>query len=408
MLKIKSLVATGALIAAGLAASTARADDTGPCGNGSSPNPVYVSGSTAIAPFIAAMGAPLYQDGAMTLVYQKQGSCVGVAEIVNDATPAGACTTGACITGTGTYYDGTGLAHECDLDAAGQHVDVGVSDVFATSCSGITTVPADVKDTFGPIQAMLFVISKANPTPQQAITAEEGYFVFGFGGAAGMVSPWTNVALQFIRNSGSGTQTMTTTAIGIPPDKMKGVDSGGSGGVLSMVGAQTDTSAIGILGADLYDLHRDTLQVLAFKAYGQWFGYYPDSSPTSFDKQNVRDGHYYIWGPVHMLAHTDGNGDALNPLAQTFLDYVQGKPATPAAPFDITTIAIDAHVVPDCAMKVQRSTEVGPLSAYAPDEPCGCYFESKVGTSTCTACNLDDGQACSGGGVCRHHFCEAQ
>ena len=31
----------------------------------------------------------------------------------------------------------------------------------------------------------------------------------------------------------------------------------------------------------------------------QLCGYLPDSTGTSFDKKNVRDGHYWLWGAQH-------------------------------------------------------------------------------------------------------------
>jgi hypothetical protein len=60
-------------------------------------------------------------------------------------------------------------------------------------------------------------------------------------------------------------------------------------------------------------------------------------------------------------------------------------------------------------MTVTRSAEGGPLSLFAPPDPCGCYYESKLGTGTlpasCTACAADT--ACTAGTTCRHGFCEA-
>ena len=43
-------------------------------------------------------------------------------------------------------------------------------------------------------------------------------------------------------------------------------------------------------------------------------------------------------------------------------------------------VIIGAHVVPSCAMKVQRSTEMGDLSPYTPaaGTACGCYFDEKI------------------------------
>jgi hypothetical protein len=265
-----------------------------------------------------------------------------------------------------------------------------------------------VKDLTGPIAAMTYVVPTAST--QTALTAEEGYFVFGFGGAEGMVMPWLNVALQFIRNTGSGTQVMTSLAVGVPTAKMKGVDANGSGGVINKVGTSTDPEpTIGILGADLYDQHRDTLKALAFQTFGQWNAYYPDSLATSFDKKNVRDGHYFVWGPLHMLVHVNGSGTPITAGGKNFVDWVQGTPTTPAPPFDILDITIASHVIPSCAMTVTRTTELGPLSKFSPTEPCGCYFENKAnGSTSCTACTGTGAGTCTGAGQqCRHGFCES-
>jgi hypothetical protein len=61
-------------------------------------------------------------------------------------------------------------------------------------------------------------------------------------------------------------------------------------------------------------------------------------------------------------------------------------------------------------MKVSRKFDGGDLSLYTPKEPCGCFFESRVGPGNpappgCTACKTD---ATCGAGKCRHEFCEAQ
>jgi hypothetical protein len=403
----RNLLATG--LVGALALVTARSalaacPDPMTCDCTTLPSPVFVAGSSAVGPFIKAIGGPLSAAATpMTVIYQKQGSCVGVADIANDATPAGACTMGACITGTALYYDATGVQQSCNLPAGGQHVDVGVSDVYASSCTGIT-VPASVTDRLGPVQAMELVIPKAST--ETAITAEEAYFVFGFGGAMGMAAPWLDVTLQFIRNTGSGTQQMIARAIGVPANKMLGTDSGSSGGVATMVGGSTTNpnATIGILGADVYDVNRTTLSNLAFRAFGQWAAYYPDSTATAFDKRNVRDGHYVIWGNMHFLQNTTG-GMPISANGKLLIDYIQGV-APGTQPFDIVQIETNAHVIPDCAMKVKRSGEVSNLSLYDPPAPCGCFFDSLVGTpsASCTACTMD---AQCGAGKCRHGFCEA-
>ena len=59
-------------------------------------------------------------------------------------------------------------------------------------------------------------------------------------------------------------------------------------------------------------------------------------------------------------------------------------------------------------MQVKRDGDLGAVSSFQPDEPCGCYFESKVpggATTACTACTND---TTCGGGKCRLGFCEAK
>ena len=64
-------------------------------------------------------------------------------------------------------------------------------------------------------------------------------------------------------------------------------------------------------------------------------------------------------------------------------------------------------LVPICAMTVQRNTEGGPLTSFQSDEPCGCSYESKVGTApaSCVACTA--ATPCPSDQRCSHGFCEA-
>ena len=62
-----------------------------------------------------------------------------------------------------------------------------------------------------------------------------------------------------------------------------------------------------MLSADNYDLNRTTLGALAFEATGQTKAYYTDSTSSSRDRQNVRDGHYPLWGYEHMFAYVDSD-----------------------------------------------------------------------------------------------------
>ena len=85
----------------------------------------------------------------------------------------------------------------------------------------------------------------------------------------------------------------------------------GTGDVFNKVAGNAQTAAeatIGILGNDYYDagMNRASVKSLAFRAFKQHFAYWPDSTATSFDRRNVREGRYPIWGYVHMLASVAG------------------------------------------------------------------------------------------------------
>jgi hypothetical protein len=212
---------------------------------------------------------------------------------------------------------------------------------------------------------------------------------------------------------GSGTQQMTARAVGVPPEAMKGTDAGGSGAVVTaLTNANTSPAAaepaIGILGSDVYDAgtNRTNLKALFFKGFGQTKAYLPDSAATSFDKRNVRDGRYAIWGPVHFIAATGANGRPTNAKVADLIDYMQGKKQL--ATTSVLDVVIDSHFVPQCAMKAARQSEMGLINSCVPAaaDRCGCYMDEhlKPGSSGCVACSA--GAPCANGKTCSHGFCE--
>ena len=59
--------------------------------------------------------------------------------------------------------------------------------------------------------------------------------------------------------------------------------------------------SIGILSIDYADKNRGNLRSLFLQSKDQRCGYLPDSNKNAFDKINVRDGHYPLWGYVHFF-----------------------------------------------------------------------------------------------------------
>jgi hypothetical protein len=385
------------------AASGASAQTVPACS--SLPNVVYMQVGDTQEPLMKALGQKLRANTPypLTLVYTLNGSCTNVETLY----------TGVKLTTNPSYvpsatedptWDPSKPSPTCTIDPAGVDLQVGVSATFVDSCNS-GAPPAGISLFTGPIQAYVFVTPEAST--QQALTAEEGYFVFGFG-AAGQAMPWTDESLLFIRPPTKSSALTPAAAIGVPAAKLKGVPLSASNDVVNSVSQSTNPEAtMGLLGVEIYDQHRDILNALAFRAFEQRHAYYPDSTSTAFDKQNVRDGHYLPWSPTVYIAHTDANGAVTDPRAKYVIDLVTAKQATPAPNFDPLSVVIGVNVIPECAMKVTRSFEGGDLSLYSSPAPCGCFYESLKGTpsSSCQACP-NDGDCATG--VCRHGYCEAR
>ena len=166
--------------------------------------------------------------------------------------------------------------------------------------------------------------------------------------------------------------------------------------------------ALGIIGTDFYDqpTNRGRLKALGFQANDQSCAYLPDSSLTSRDKINVRDGHYPLWGRIHFFAARVA-GLPSSAAATSFLSLF----ASPTLDPDILAALIKAGFVPPCAMKVTRDSELGDFTY---DDPppvaCSCAFDFQVGTPLgpeCQPCttNLD----CPGSRPsCNYGYCEQQ
>jgi ABC-type phosphate transport system substrate-binding protein len=369
-------------------------------------NIIYVAGSSAIRPFLGYV-ANLVQNDEYTIVYQSQGSCTGVAAVADpdptkrlmkDVPAVGSKPANYAIT---FLPDGT--AKECFLDPAGNFIDVGVSDVYAGTCG--YTLGSDASDYEGPIQPMTFMVSGVSS--QTSISAEAAYMALGMGGNGGKAAPWIDPTFFFVRNASSGTQQLVARAIKVPADKWWGVDRGNATGVRSGMKTLLDQAGaekgIGILSTDIADEERANLRILAFKAFGGLCAYLPDSSRTSFDKRNVRDGHYPIWGPVHFFTKTMGG--VPSPAASALVTRF----AAPRIDQTLMDAIILRHLVPKCAMGVKRTTELG---AYQPratnDFQCDCYFErtaTGVVPAHCTMCQTN-AECPAGTPSCNYGYCE--
>lgn len=367
---------------------------------------IVISGSSAVQNFLQT-AAPVLASAGFRIAYQPSGSCNGVENMFNVDPQKRIVKDKAGTTSVLFPTDGS-KGIPCTWTASGSSVDVVVSDVFSTSCNTDYSTSSTVAEFLGPVQPMTFVVPAQSD--QVAISAMMGRIVFGRGSSDSRGMPWTDPELYFVRNSGSGTQQMLARAIGVDAAKWWGKNAGGSGAVvtgLQSVAPALASSVIGILSTDALkseDVRRN-IRVLAFQDQDQICGFYPDRIPVSLDKINVRDGHYPIWGPVHFYANvTAGVPSAkAGALVQRF-----SLPGIDQALLDAIALG---GLVPQCAMKVTRETEVGPITPFDPPFQCGCYYESKLANGAvpngCQAC-ASQVECPSERPACNLGFCEAR
>jgi ABC-type phosphate transport system substrate-binding protein len=410
-------------------------------------NTVYIAGSSASKPFLLALAQAL--GTGVSLVYAAPTSCLGLADVT--ASPPQTESSSA------SYLDPTtGAVEACtsgSLPYPPIAIDIGVSDVFPSTCiTPAITLGSSYGEFRGAIQPMEIVVPWASS--QSSISADAAYVVFGFAAQKYIVDPWNDPTAIWTRGDTSGTQLMIATAIGLSGDKWLStlsVDGGaaqilaGSSNMVTAIvnaNATKPTTTIGILSAGSADPDRSApaktdggvatggIKPLAFQANEQECGYYPDSDLSHFDKLNVRQGRYAIWGPLHFVTNVDGKGNPLaspqasgNPVPSTnanvakVIDAITHTSLTSSsAPTleQVITAEANSHFVPDCAMQVKRTSEIGAEASYQPMMACGCYYESLIGAGTtvssycktCTTAATD----CTDKAypACNFGYCEAQ
>lgn len=366
------------------------------------PNPIYVTGSTNLPPLIKGV-QPILSAGspAYTVVFAPQTSCKGAAAAY-DVDPTKHVIKNIA-NNYAFFYDATGKQTFCLLDAAGNTVDVGESDVYPSSC-GYGAV-AGVADYLGPIQAINFVVPSASK--QNAISAEAAHTAFAAGGDGGRVMPWTDARFYFTRSSGTGTTILPSVAIALDPAKWWGIDRLSATNLVASMETVDPTAAeraIGVLSSDFADKNRANLRTLAFQQAGQKFGYLPDSTAESLDKANVRDGHYPIWGAIHLVAPT------ISGVPSQAASALISQLSVPMLKQELVAAIVASGFVPACAMKVSHTSEVGPLTAYKPPFACGCFFEKQANGAAPARCKTCGGPGDCGGATpaCNYGYCEAQ
>jgi len=381
---------------------------------------VHITGSSAAKPFLQQIAQQLAGAGVF-IVYTSTGSCVGVDAVVNGTL----MTTGPAPApaATATYWENSAsTGRACDLATEGVPADLGISDVFAESCPGFELTNLDglrIRDAHGPIQTMAFAVPTNSSHTE--ISAQAAYFVFGFGAEGGVLDPaasspiWNDEALILQRSATSGTQALLASAIGVPPGRWKGKTHKTSDDVAAALQAaagdeESARRAIGILAADYIDTKnlRAQIRMLAYQDTRQSCAVFPDSTASARDKQNVRDGHYPLWGPLHLLYKVDRSGNPLNEAnRQAVTDIVGYLSGTKALPNGVKLLDVYAQsgLIPECAMRVTRTSDGRAITPRRPANPCSCVFEARAtGSTRCKACTVQGDCAADEG--CSQGYCE--
>ena len=393
-------------------ASAAPCDDLSADGQSNGIPILWVENGDTQEPLLKRLGKQLIQTAGtkVRIVYRNRPTC----ELADNFYTARTLATVAArplryIPENPAFDPAVAATPTCDVPATPPSVMLGVGATFLSSCTALGTKPPEVTVVNGPNQAYGFVVNKGST--QVAITAEEGYLAWGFTGNTGGATPWLDQNLRFTRAATASTTLTTSSNIGLTAAQMlvgaMAPAATTSLVVLNSVNQATDVqAAIGALGGDLYDQNRNLVKMLAFRGFQQRYAYFPDSSAGSFDKQNVRDGHYLPWSPTpYLYVQSGSSGVPLDPTVKRAVDLIFGR----AVEADVNGLqsAIDSGLVPQCAMKVQRAFDGGDLSLFTPAEPCGCFFDKSVpsGSTPCKACTNDT--PC-GTGKCRIGYCEAR
>jgi hypothetical protein len=361
------------------------------------PNPVYVVGSSSLSTLAAELGA-LSSTLPITLVYTVAHSCDGPKSVIVNET---SFDTGAV---TANYWDVSGTIHSCQLDGMSQYADIGMSSVFAEQCLTLPQGLSGVGDFLGPVTPGVIVAPSSST--QNSISAEALYYIVGMGSAA--VSPWTTPDYVFVSSGSGGVQLDFGLSIGVPAARWFGNSvMAGSQNVARIATSPQPEQTLGVMGTDVAETANtsSTIKELTYQDIGQSCGFYPNSTETSSDKRNVRNGNYGIWGFTHMFAKVNAQSVPLSANAATIINYFTGNVPTPTGNF--LKYVINDYLVPVCAMQVTRSSEMGPLSPFTPHLGCGCYFDSiTTGSSTCQSC-ADAAECPSSAPHCNLGYCEA-
>lgn len=380
-------------------------------------NIIYGVGGSAQTPLIGQIASRvrgLVGTDQLTIVYSDGAGACAVPTALDPSSPT-------LLTGNAKYWNaGTTSAQTCTLAVSGVQADFGSMQNFWEFCPAVTGArPTSIGDFEGPIGTVNLIVPVASS--QNSISAEAAHFVFGFGNESA-VAPWTDDNFIIKRTPNSAVQNYIAAAAHLPSSALKGQDAANNANSINWVANVTNgkpaptpvgdpDQAIGFVSGENAENNRDKVRTLAYQHFGQECAFWPDSSVTAFDKINVRRGQYYLWGTAHLFAAISGTAsnvaNIVNQHVRRFVGYLTFETEAPSA-LPVLDIYIDNYNIPQCAMQVSRDEDLGAISSFQPDEPCGCYFDARAtGRTSCQECD-DSDQCPTSDPVCRHGYCEVQ
>jgi hypothetical protein len=387
---------------------------------------VYIESGDTQQALLKKLGRQLRDAANITIVYWLTGSCTLTPNLY-DGNPiaAGQVMNYLPSTAENAAWTTADAENTCTVTSP-TAPGLGISALYPASCQlGGPDAGSSIGLIEGPIQAYTFIVPPSQfANDGMAMYAEEAHATFGAHKGEGLVMvngtpEWNDPMQMFFRPTTKSTLVSTAFNIQLTAEVMAqgALQEPASSQVLSAVAAATSPNAIGILGDEVYDSQgRDKVNVLALKAFGQNHAYFPDSTATAFDKQNIRDGHYSMWSPTVYITKVDSSGEPTDPAVRYITDTVTGNaaamPPDGGPPIDGLADITGVGLTPGCAMQVTRTLpqDGAPISRATTAPSCTCYFLSKIPGATgtppnCTTCTGDT-QCTASGQTCIRGFCE--
>ena len=406
MLRTPPVVA-GALVAR--ASATSMCKDLVPLGK----QVMYIAGSSDFAALLQELAPVIVNTINIVPVFQTTSSCTGVRSM-NPESPTYATDhyIKDPITTTETFAqlflgDDTPPV-SCLLGAGGVALDLGESEIAQDTCGGPANPPDLVGEALGPILPIVFAVPKLSS--QKTISAAAAQQVFGGGGG---VPPWEDPAFLYIRGQGTATLRLVAKEIGVLPNQFWGTDQG------------SGSSMARNLSAAHLPCRR-----------GSGAGNAEHGRLRSADSPGLRQGTGLSgpWPvvrlPARLVADQPGQAQrARRPLpalgAHSFLlpalernAVVAGRGgvhvlfSSPVLDPEILSAIVNSGMVPPCAMKVRRVSDLGDFTYFDPPPvACGCAFDAQVGIdplrAECTTCTSNS-DCPQNRPVCRYGYCEQE